>query len=199
MSGALLIVEGVTGAGKSQLIKHIRESHAARDGLPVFVVDEDITLGTFLTDVLDTAWRKQPHFGGLEAGLAAADELRRAHPNALVILERFHLTAYALLERWDPLVPFDRLLGQRGARQILLDYHPRLTETRSILRQDRPEWGAAMDAEYGTRKKALATVRQSQEKRRRALALSRLPFLHLDTSEGKWSDFANIAIAFSQL
>jgi thymidylate kinase len=196
--GTLLVIEGVTGTGKSRTIAGLCD-WGQRAGRVVLVVDEDVTLGSFLDDVNDPAWRKQPVFPGLDAGLAAAQRHLQAHPHALVVVERFHLSVYALFGQWPRLVDYDRALVQQRAVHVLLDYHPRLTEQRSILRPDRANWAADMDRNYGSRGAAIAAVERSQARRRRGLLLSELPYLHLDNRDGQWQTGVAAILAYCGL
>jgi hypothetical protein len=191
----LVVIEGVTGAGKSRTIAALRE-WGMRAGQPVQVIDEDVTLGSFLDDVRTPAWQAQPAFPGLDAGLAALEAARRADPDALVLVERFHLSVYALFSRWRLLRRYDAALHALGAVHVLLDYHPRLTEQRSLLRPDRADWASGMDQHYGSRSLAIVAVKQSQARRRQALLLSELPYLHLDNSPGHWDDCAAAILAY---
>lgn len=89
-----------------------------------------------------------------------------------------------------------RRLRDLGAVQVLLDHHPALTETRSLLRPDRADWAGAMDRRYGSRAAALAAVQRSPARRRHALLLSDLPYLHLDNSPAHWDDCAAAILAY---
>lgn len=191
----LVVIEGVTGAGKTRTIAALR-AWGVRAGHPVQVIDEDVTLGSFLDDVRDPAWLARPAFPGLDDGLEALDRLLRADADALVLVERFHLSVYALFNRWRLLRRYDGALHALGAVQVLLDYHPSLTEQRSLLRPDRADWASGMDQHYGSRRLAITAVRQSQARRRQALLLSQLPYLHLDNSPGHWDDCAAAILAY---
>jgi hypothetical protein len=191
----LLIIEGVTGTGKSRTIAMLAD-WARRVGHPVHVIDEDLTMGSFLEDVRVPSWRERPAFPGLDAGFAAVERLRREDERALVVLERFHLTVYALFSHWRLVRQYDRALHALGAAQVLLDYRPALTEQRSVLCPDRSGWADEMDEYYGGRLLAIAAVRQSQANRRRALLMSELPYLHLDNSGGNWDDCAAAILAY---
>lgn len=195
--GALLVMEGVTGAGKTSTIAAMR-ARCDTEGTRLEVVDEDVTLGTFLDDVRDPQWRRQPRFPGLDAGLADANRLRARDPHALVVLERFHLSAYALLPRWASVARYDRALAALGALQVLLDFAPREAEARAILRPDRDGWAGDMDTHYGSRREAIGSVLRSQAMRRRALLLSELPYLHMSTGDADWDARARAVLAFAR-
>lgn len=191
----LLIIEGVTGTGKSRTIAKLVE-WGRRAGQPVHVIDEDFIMGSFLEDVRIPSWRERPVFPGLDAGFAAAERALREDERTLVVLERFHLTVYALFSHWRLVQRYDRALHALDAAQVLLDYRPALIEQRSVLCPERSGWTDEMDQYYGGRRLAIAAVRQSQAKRRRALLLSELPYLHLDNSGGNWDDCVAAILAY---
>jgi hypothetical protein len=71
-------------------------------------------------------------------------------------------------------------------------------EGRCIERAERSErgWVAAMEAWYGSRDAAVEAARASQRRRWDVLAISSLPFLHLDTREQDWSRYADAIAEF---
>jgi thymidylate kinase len=198
-SAGVLIVEGVTGAGKSSLIRALQAACPGSPGaIGLRVIDEDATLGKLMSDVSTPAWRASPTFPALDAALETARRWRAETPGALILLERFHLTPYALSVPWPALDRYDRALAELGAVHVLLDYPPALVEERSIRRVDRSdeEWASPMIAQYGTLEAAVRAVRRSQERRRSALTRSRLSFLHFDTSGQRWQAYASTILAY---
>jgi hypothetical protein len=53
-----------------------------------------------------------------------------------------------------------------------------------------------MEAWYGSRDAAVEAARASQRRRWDVLAISSLPFLHLDTREQDWSRYADAIAEF---
>jgi len=195
----ILVVDGVTGAGKSSVLRALRSvlDVSPRGALTEFIYEDD-TLGDIMDQVRDPEWRKAPSFGALEAVLTRVERELAAVPSRRFVLERFHLTAYALYPDWRRLKRYDRRLAELGARQILLTYPSELAETRAIERPDRQgdQWSAGMDDWYGSRRSAVAAVIQSQRRRWTALQRSALPFLHVDTREKRWTSYAQSALSF---
>lgn len=188
----ILIIEGVTGAGKSSVIGALGVS------LPrgAELIIEDETLGELMDQVRDPAWRARPRFDALEAVLERIERRADEAPGAAFLVERFHLTAYALFPEWERLDAFDARLAALGACVVLLSFPRADAEPRAIERRDRPEWAEGMDAWYGSRAAALAAVRSSQELRWDALTKTRLPFLHIDTRDQEWSRYARTIRAY---
>ena len=188
MRTRILLVDGVTGAGKSTVIARLREL------LPgVSIIPEEETLGDLMDLIQDPAWRAHPRFEALERIMT-----RLERGNETFIVERFHSTAFALFPEWRLLAPFDERLARLGAVQVLLTYRDVLAEERAIERPDRRDvsWANGMDQHYGSRAAAIDAVVRSNAKRVEQLSLSRLPFLHLDTSEGQWMQYARTIVAF---
>jgi predicted ATPase len=195
----VLVVDGVTGAGKSSVLRALRSflDVSPRGPLTEFIYEDD-TLGDIMDQVRDPEWRKAPSFDALEAVVMRVEKALAAVPSRRFVLERFHLTAYALHPDWKRLKQYDRRLANLGARQILLTYPSCLAEKRAIERPDRDsqQWSAGMDDWYGSRRSAVAAVVQSQRRRWSALQRSALPFLHVDTRENRWTSYAEATLVF---
>lgn len=190
----VLIVDGVTGAGKTAVIERVRDRWAAA-GVAVEFVPEDDTLGELMDQVRDPAWLRAPRFDALASVLVRIE--RAVGEGRRILVERFHLTAYALCERWEPLAALDARLAELGARHVLLSFPAALCEARSIDRAERAGWADGMAAWYGTRSGAITAAIDSQQRRIDALLRSALPFLHLDTRARDWSRHAEVVHAFA--
>jgi hypothetical protein len=186
----VLILEGVTGAGKTSVLAELRER---LDQAVVFISEEE-TLGNLMHQIRDPEWREQPSFEALESVLRRVE---REAPGRPFLIERFHLTAYALFPEWNCYQDFDERLPQLGARLVLLTFPEQQAEERSIQRSDRENWAEEMDAWYGSREQAVAAVVESQRLRWQGLMKTKLPFLHIDTRETEWSRYAATILAYS--
>ena len=192
----ILIIDGITGAGKSSVLRHLRARvEASPEGAATHFIPEDDTLGQLMDQVRDPAWRASPTFEALEAVLKRLERELAAEPARRFVVERFHLTTYALFPKWELLRGYDERLARLGAAQVLLSYPEALAERRAIERVDRVEenWAQGMDAWYGSRAAALEAVLQSQRRRWEGQRESLLPFLHLDTREADWARYSSAA------
>jgi len=196
----ILIIDGITGAGKSSVLREVRARLEAGPGPMPQVILEEETLGQIMEQVREPAWREAPTFEALERVLDTMERQLAEAPARRFIVERFHLTTYALHPRWELLERFDARLARLGAAQVLLSYPEALAEQRAIERVDRQEegWAEGMDTWYGSRAAAVEAVVQSQRRRWEGLRHSALPFLHLDTREGDWPRYAATLLAFWQ-
>lgn len=117
----ILIIDGVTGAGKTSVVTELR----SRMPPTVEFILEDDTLGDLMDLIRDPLWRAQPTFAALdsvllrlEGGIANANDAR-------FVVERFHLTAFALFPQWEYYQTYDERLGKLGAAMVLLTFPPR--------------------------------------------------------------------------
>ncbi len=195
----ILIIEGVTGAGKSSVLRELRARiDASPEGAGTRYILEDETLGAIMEQERDPAWRAEPTFEALERVLERMERELAETPSRRFVVERFHLTSYALLPEWSYLERFDDRLARLGTLQVVLTYPEVLVEQRSIERPDRQEerWAQGMDARYGSRSAAIEAVVQSQRRRCEGMRKSHLQFLQLDTREPDWAQCAEIALGF---
>lgn len=191
----ILILEGVTGAGKSSTLKELT---ARLDASAVRFIFEDDTLGDLMENVRDPAWQSRPTFAALDRVLEELEADFVRYPARRFVVERFHLTAFALLPRWELFASYDARLARLGALHVLLSYPDAMAEGRSIDRPDRAAegWAAGMAEWYGSREAAVSAVVLSQDGRWQGLKRSALPFLHFDTRQQDWPRYAETILSF---
>ncbi len=126
----IIIIEGVTGSGKSSVIRELKAL------LPInteYILEEE-TLGNIMQQIKDESWIAEPHFNALEICLRQIEEHCEKQTSGIIIVERFHLTAYALFPYWEKFDAFDQRLFELGSRVVLLNFETSLAEFRSIER-----------------------------------------------------------------
>jgi hypothetical protein len=188
----ILIVDGVTGTGKSSVLVELRK----RLPREVEFIPEEDTLGDLMDQIRDPVWRAQPSFEALEAALVRLERDSPGDPRRPCLVERFHLTAFALFPEWKWYDGFDERLSKLGAAIVLLTFPPQYAEVRSVQRSDRKDWDKGMDAWYGSRARAISAVLDSQRLRVEGLLKTRLPFLHIDTRTKEWQRYAETIFAY---
>ena len=190
----ILIIEGVTGAGKSETLRALGRlpAFAARMG-PGRVISEEDTLGEVMDEIAQLGGPPVRHVWRLNRVLAALERESEAAPEARFVLERFHLSYYALLPGWELYEAYERALERLGCASVLLTIDPSAMAERSLERADRrgTSWTEGMIAHYGSRDAALAAIARSQQRRLGALALTRLPTRIIDTTGQTWDDYAS--------
>lgn len=189
----ILIIEGVTGAGKSETLRALGRQPAFAAGLgPGRVISEEDTLGEVMDEIAQLGGPPARHVWRLDRVLAALERESKAAPEARFVLERLHLSYYALLPDWELYVPHERALERLGCASVLLTIDPAALAARSLDRADRREtdWTEGMIAHYGSRDATLAEIARSQQRRLDALTLTRLPTLVIDTTGQAWDDYA---------
>jgi hypothetical protein len=189
----ILIIEGVTGAGKSETLRALarQPAFAARLG-PGRVISEEDTLGEVMDEIAQFGGPPARHVWRLDRVMAALERESKAAPEARFVLERFHLSYYALLPDWTLYETYERALERLGCASVLLTVDPSALAERSLERADRrgTGWTEGMIAHYGSRDAALAAIARSQQRRLDALALTRLPTLVIDTTGQAWDAYA---------
>ncbi len=199
---SVLILDGVTGAGKSQTLRAL-QAHPAwptllRGGR---VIPEEETLGEFMAELQQSDLSTTERLGRLYVVL---DELEYAasvaDQAAGYVLERFHLSYYALLPDWGLYRPIDDRLHALNSQLVLLEFALQLTAERALDRVDRQTstWTEEMIAYYGSRAAALDAIADSRARRQASLALTRLPSLTIETTAMDWSSYADRIISFWQ-
>lgn len=189
----ILIIEGVTGAGKSETLRALgrQSAFAARLG-PGRVIPEEDTLGEVMDEIAQLGGPPARHVWRLDRVLAALERESRAALGARFVLERFHLSYYALLPDWTLYETYERALERLGCASVLLTVDPSALAARSLERADRRGmgWTEGMIAHYGSRDAALSAIARSQQRRLDALTLTRLPTRIIDTTGQDWDDDA---------
>ncbi len=195
-----LIIEGVTGAGKSQLLDALKRNAglAAQLGHGRIFPEEE-TYGEFMTELHEPGRLDTELCRRLAAVLTDLKTGRKAYgPEYGFILERFHPSYYALLPDWELYRGFDQAVGRLGCRTVLLTYPDSHAQVRGLYRADRrnESWVSSMLTTYKTPEAVAEAIALSQRRRHEALKLSLLPSLVLDTSRMNWDDLANQVLAF---
>ena len=179
---ARLIIEGVTGAGKTATIAALR---ALRQ---VELYDEDQTFGDFMQE-----WLADPHATAVRKTsrlVQVLSQIESARPRDCLI-ERFHFSYYALDGDWSMYAVVDERAADLGVKLVLLDVADELLRTRSLYREEygRTDWQHLIKL-YGTESAAIEALRRSQQRRRDALAKSRMECIVIDTDSMDWTNYA---------
>lgn len=197
-----LIIEGVTGAGKSQTLAALQQ-HPKFSALlgkgRVFMEEE--TLGEVMDELNEPNVPPSKHLWRLENVLQELDRTAAAVNEPWgYVLERFHFSYYALLPDWNLYAPLDARLAELNCKVVLLTVAPEELERRSLDRIDRREtdWTQGMIAYYGSRENVLDAMKTSQQRRRDARSLSRLPSIEMETTGQGWAEYAEQIIQWWQ-
>jgi hypothetical protein len=193
-----LIVEGVTGAGKSSTLAALARCPTRPSWLEAArLVPEEETLGELMAEDLQEPTRTvAQRIARLTRILALVSA---APPDApAFLLERFHLSYYALQPDWTPYVTMDVELAAQGFRQVLLTLPEAEIRRRSLHRADRTEepWAQGMIDYFGSEDLALEALIASRTRRLDCCAWTRIPTLVVDTSAMEWDDCARRIAAF---
>lgn len=176
-----IILEGVTGAGKSSTLGALLG--AAPDTFEVFREEE--TLGEVMDELRDPSLDDEARCRRMPPIVEALTSRRRPF-----LLERFHPSYYALMPRVQLYDAIDAALHRLEAGLVLLHVPEKRLEERSFARAENPEWASGMASWFGSASAAIAAIRASQDRRLEYLQHTRLPSLMIDTTAKDWNAYA---------
>lgn len=188
MSG--ILIEGVTGSGKTEtlraLIRDPRFEPLLAQGR---VFSEEQTFGEALAEISTDASSSETHLWRMRKILETEDLSRG------FVLERFHLSYYALLPHWHLYESIDCDLANLDTHLVMLVVPDSLQSTRCLFRTDRSsEWTTGMINYFGSVDAATCAIRNSQRRRLEALKWTLLRSTVIDTTEQRWSDYTDSII-----
>jgi thymidylate kinase len=181
---SLLILEGVTGAGKSSTIKALQSIAAFN------LIGEETTFDDFMN-----AFSRDPDTASsLARGRLAAilDEVERADRSRDYLLERFHYSQLALGSDWKWYREIDARCAALEGKVVVLTVPDDLLASRALYRAeyDGADWQQFVPR-FGSEDKALGAIRAAQSARIAGVKQSALPFRLLDTSAQAWDRYAS--------
>jgi thymidylate kinase len=177
-----LILEGVTGAGKSSTIAELATIATFKR------FDEDATFEDFMGDLArDRQVARSKAVERLNRVLDAASAADSQH----VLFERFHFSCVALDGEWEPYDSVDRRCAEFGVKVVLLTIPQSQLAARSLYRAEYNgrDWQGFLER-YGSEASALEELEQSQRRRIEALRRSRLEHLRIETAARDWPLYA---------
>jgi len=188
-----MIIEGVTGAGKTSTIAALRSNDfVVSRWAPYDFFSEDETFGEFMTEL-----RERPELP-VEQRLRLLNNVvsmicdrsaksKRYH----FIIERAHFSYYALLPKWQLYRTFDEKFATLNAHVFLLWLPENELQPRSLYRSEASDCAERFIEAYGSEAKALDAIRRSQANRYGAIEKSAIPYTIIDTSAMQWQRYAD--------
>jgi hypothetical protein len=179
---AILILEGVTGSGKSSTVRALQACAAFK------LYDEDATFDDFLTQFWDNP------------GAAAGRAVRRfasilteieKDPSQNCLLERFHFSPIAVGSDLAWYQAINERCAALGCKVAALTIPEEELRLRALNRKEYcdKDWQFLI-ARYGSVEASLGVLRAAQRRRVEAIGASGLPSLLIDTSAMAWDDYA---------
>jgi hypothetical protein len=179
-----LIIEGLTGAGKSSLIAELKNILPAEQWQMIY---EDETLGELLSELEDKETTNYQKCYRLRQVLTKVD----GNANHSYLLERFHPSYYALIPDWELFKEMDRWLAEKNFVLVMLYYDDSLLEERAMRHCDGKDDGYDNAVAYwGSKEKAIEAYKKSQDNRLECLGLTKMHYLKIDTSGREWPKYA---------
>jgi thymidylate kinase len=191
-----LIIEGVAGTGKSSTLKHLEQHPDFLKLYPkVKVLSEEITLGELVIELRNESLTNAQRCLRLKNLLPEIEATVSAR--VFVILERFHHSYFALMPDWNLVKEYDAFLNHLKFASVLLDIPDNLIAERCFNRPENGVQGTGdLMAWYGSKTKAMKAFATSQNNRKRAMEISLLPGITVDTSEKNWNEVVERIIKF---
>jgi hypothetical protein len=195
---ARVLIEGVTGAGKTQtlhaLLRHPRFPRLLGTGR---VFTEEETLGEVMSELEQPEVPKHVHLRRLRSVLGILREGASTSGSSWgFVLERFHLSYYALLPEWHLYSELDQQLVDLDCTTVLLTMPDSVIHERSLARVDRKDtpWEKEMTEHFGSESAAIEAITESQERRRAAARLTGTTVHEMSTLARDWSGYADAII-----
>jgi hypothetical protein len=160
----------------------------------IHVIHEERTTGELVTELADAKLTDDDRCARLHGLVPEIRE--RIEAGDFVILERFHLTFYALMPRWELVSAIDDELAALGFASVLLDVPDARLRERSFVRPEleASAWSEGLVAWYGSEALALDAFARSQGHRRSAISSSKLSTVVVDTSAKDWDRIADAVV-----
>ncbi|NOU26263.1 MAG: hypothetical protein HOO96_00015 [Polyangiaceae bacterium] len=183
-----IILEGLTGTGKSHTLSALQRLHLA----PSLIVPEEETFGDLMAELATAPLEPEVLVRRLRT---VCDGLPRDRSQGF-ILERFHLSYFALVPAWSFYEAIDAELAELGISIVLLTLPEEALETRSFRREehDGADW-QNLAAHYGSSDKAMVALQTSRARRLEALKYTRLRHSVIDTGDKDWDRYAKAIAA----
>lgn len=177
-----LIIEGLTGAGKSKVITHLVKAMPSQQWQ---IISEEETFGELMSELDDKTVTYPEKCFRLRNVLSKIE----SDNETAFLLERFHPSYYAMIPEWNLYREMDNALTRHNFLLVLLMYDEQLFEERAIRRKDgnRTE---SMVSYWGSFEKVIAACKRSQERTLECLKLSDMRHLVIDTSKMEWEGYA---------
>lgn len=180
----VLIVEGLTGTGKTSTIEAFRKIATFEH------VDESVTFGDFVTDFSADSQGASSRAHSRMA--AILEKIENDNRPLNYVLERFHFSQLALGSDWRWYRSIDQRCAALGARVAVLVLPSHQIARRSLYRAEHEnrDWQNLI-ARDGSERNALLALQAAQSARLMAIDESDLERRTIDTSEKMWPRYAD--------
>lgn len=191
-----VIIEGLSGTGKSTLVKLLQANPliVQSKNSRIRVFDEDLTLGELVTEMRTVNIPDSERCNRL---LNLLPPIEQAIKNReFVLLERFHLSYFALMPTWSLVQQVDDYIARLNIGLVLLHFPDNLIESRCFSHPENPYLERELINWYSTKQKAIEAFTVSQQNRCKAITLTGLQTLTIDTGKRNWQSYTNKIASF---
>jgi thymidylate kinase len=183
-----IIIEGISGAGKSKVIAEIQKIMAGCRAENLEVIYEDTTYGELMDELNDASKTDLDRCKRLES---VYDELIAPETGKFFIIERFHPSYYAVMPEKDLYEMIDDKMAALGFKLVLLSYSDEKLYERAFNHKDGgPGLAERIEAYFGGAEAALNKFVDSKRKREEYLKFTHMDHTIIMTDEMKWAQYA---------
>lgn len=191
-----LIIEGISGAGKSKVISEIKKIMAGRSTEKLEVIYENRTYGELMDELKDASRTDQDRCDRLEN----VCDLIACETGKFFIIERFHPSYYAVMPDKSLYEKIDHKMAAMGFKLVLLSYRDENLRERAISHMDGgPELPRKIEEYFGGAEAALNKYADSKRKREEYLNFTRMEHTIIMTDEMNWHEYAVRALEFAEI
>lgn len=189
-----LIIEGISGAGKSKVISEIKKIMAGRSTEKLEVIHENRTYGELMDELRDASRTDKDRCERLEG----VCDLIACETRKFFVIERFHPSYYAVMPDRSLYEKIDHKMAAMGFKLVLLSYRDENLRERAIGHMDGgPELPRKIEEYFGGAEAAMNKYLDSKRKREEYLKFTRMQHTLIMTDEMNWHEYAVRALEFA--
>ncbi|HNY10077.1 MAG TPA: hypothetical protein PKK26_00670 [Candidatus Wallbacteria bacterium] len=189
-----LIIEGISGAGKSKVISEIKKLMAGRTSKKLEVIYEARTYGELMDELKDASRTDRERCERLEN----VCDLIACETGKFFIVERFHPSYYAIMPDRSLYEKIDRKMGAMGFKLVLLSYRDENLRERAMNHTDGgPKLPQKIEEYFGSAEAAMNKYTDSKARREEYLKFTSMDHMVIMTDEMNWTEYAIRALEFA--
>ncbi len=189
-----IIIEGISGAGKSKVISEIKKIMAGRPTEKLEVIHETRTYGELMDELKDASRTDRDRCERLDS----VCELIACETGKFFIIERFHPSYYAVMPDRALYEKIDSQMAAMGFKLALLSYRDENLRERAFNHADGgPGLDERIEKYFGGASAAMDKFVDSKRKREEYLKLTRMEHIVIMTDEMNWHEYAVRILEFA--
>ncbi len=189
-----IIIEGISGAGKSKVISEIKKIMAGCSPENLEVIYENTTYGELMDELNDASQTDSDRCKRLES----VYDLIARETGKFFVIERFHPSYYAVMPEKDLYEKIDGKMAVLGFKLVLLSYSDEKLNERAFNHKDGGLGLAGrIETYFGGAEAAINKFIDSKRKREEYLKFTRMDHTIIMTDEMNWAQYAIKILEFA--